>query len=745
MRKKSRIRQHFKKKNLSTKNNRKKVGIILFATSIGLFFLFVARLSYVVVVGNVAGVSLETKTQNLYQGSQVVKAKRGTIYDRNGEAIAEDATSYSAYAILDENYVSGNKILYAQEKHFDELAEILADNVKAVNKKDVVKILKSNADKNKKAKKYGDKVYQIDLPDAKNISLQKKQNIEKAMKKADIAGIYFTEHPSRIYPNGIFSSHLIGYADSKTNKTTNQENLVGKMGIEEAYNNILKGRDGKIIYQKDNYQNPLPGTVAESEPAIDGQDVYTTLDARLQSYLENLMDQAWKKNKAEDLTAVLMDAKTGEILSMSQRPTFNPETRKGITDNWYNLFAEDTYEPGSTMKVMTVASAIDNGIFDPDETYTPGEIKLADATIRDWDYERGAKPSLTMRQALSWSSNVGMVTLEQRMSDRWQRYLKEFGFGRSTYSGIGGEKTGTLPEDNIVSQAMSSFGQAVGVTQLQMLQAFTAVSNDGTMVKPQFIKKIVNTKTSDAVVNQPEVVGHPVSAKAAQNVRKYMRDTVESEQFGTAYDQYKVPNAHVSAKTGTAQIAKDGNYLSGASDYLYSVVLMTPSEDPQYVMYLTLKRPEADSTDILSDIANPLLERAMNLSDVDVAKTAEEEQHEKVKVEDYRNLGTNKAANDAQKRGLTPIVIGKGSKVTAQSIKNGERVLAAEKLILLTDDKNPLMPDVTGWSKADIVKLGDLLKIDVSFEGDGYCTSQSIEPYQEISGNKMTFELAEND
>src|SRR5699024_6252708 len=282
MRKKSRIRQHFKKKNLSTKNNRKKVGIILFATSIGLFFLFVARLSYVVVVGNVAGVSLETKTQNLYQGSQVVKAKRGTIYDRNGEAIAEDATSYSAYAILDENYVSGNKILYAQEKHFDELAEILADNVKAVNKKDVVKILKSNADKNKKAKKYGDKVYQIDLPDAKNISLQKKQNIEKAMKKADIAGIYFTEHPSRIYPNGIFSSHLIGYADSKTNKTTNQENLVGKMGIEEAYNNILKGRDGKIIYQKDNYQNPLPGTVAESEQANDGQDVYTTLDARLQ-------------------------------------------------------------------------------------------------------------------------------------------------------------------------------------------------------------------------------------------------------------------------------------------------------------------------------------------------------------------------------------------------------------------------------------------------------------------------------
>ncbi|MDN5831211.1 MAG: penicillin-binding protein [Tetragenococcus halophilus] len=730
------IRQYFKKKNLSTRNNRKKVGIILFATSIGLFFLFVARLSYIVVVGDVAGESLETQTRNLYQGSEVVKAKRGTIYDRNGEPIAEDATSYSLYAILSEAYTNDDENLYAEPKNFDKLAEIIADTINDVDKKETLKVLKEGAKENK---------YQVDIPNAKSISLQQREEIEDAMEDQKINGLYFTEHPSRIYPNGVFSSHFIGYADIQNDEETEQENLVGRMGIEEDYNDILKGKDGKIIYQKDNYQNPLPGTVAESEPAVDGQDIYTTLDSRLQSYLETLMDQAWDKIDAEDMTAVLMDAKTGEIASMSQRPTFNPETKKGINDDdfvWSNLFVEDNYEPGSTMKTMTVASAIDNGAFDPEETYKPGETKLADATIRDWDYERGSKPSLTMRQALSWSSNVGMVKLEQRMKDSWQRSLQEFGFGRSTHSGLSGEKSGTLPEDNVVSHAMTAFGQAIGVTQFQMLQAFSSISNDGAMLKPQVIDKIVDETNDDEIVNQPEVVGHPVSEKAAKDVRKYMRDTVESEEYGTAYDQYKVPNEHVSAKTGTAQISQNGSYLQG--DYLYSVVLMTPSEDPQYVMYLTMNQPEQEDTEVLPSIANPLLERAMDLNEVDESEDNQETSSERVRVEDYRNLEADAAASDVQKKGLTPVVIGDGNKVVQQSVDNGERLMSSEKLLLLTNDKTPMMPDVSGWSKADLVKLGDLLDVDVSFEGEGYCVEQSVEPYAEISDNKLHFDLEED-
>jgi Cell division protein FtsI/penicillin-binding protein 2 len=562
------------------------------------------------------------------------------------------------------------------------------------------------------------------------------------MKKKKVAGLEFDEHPARIYPNGTFASHLVGYADIQVKN--DQEELVGQLGIEKAYDDVLSGKDGEITYQKDNFQNPLPGTVAELKPAEDGQDIYLTIDSRLQSYLETLMDEAVKKEDMEDLTAVLMEAKTGEIVAMSQRPTFNPETKEEFSDpdfTWLNLAAEDTYEPGSTMKILTVASAMDQGVFDPNETYKGGSIDVVDATINDWDY--GARGILNMRQALSWSSNVGMVKLEQKMPDRWQRYLQEFGFGRSTYSGLLGEKQGTLPEDNIVSKAMSAFGQAVGVTQLQMLQAFTAISNDGEMLKPSFIKKTVNPDTQEEVVNQPEVVGHPVTAESAQTVREYMRDTVEDPDYGTAFGQYEVPNYHVSVKTGTAQIAENGGYLTGESDYIYSSVAMVPTEQPKYVLYITMKRPKEVNTEIIPGIANPLLKRAMDLYDIDLEETTEPST-EKVTVQDYRHLETDAAAQDAQRRSLSPVVIGDGDKVEKQSIKNGQRVLPSEKLLLLTNGKH-YMPDTSGWSKADLIKFGELLGIDVNFEGDGFCVDQSLPVYEPITDDAITFTLSENE
>lgn len=137
------------------------------------------------------------------------------------------------------------------------------------------------------------------------------------MKKAGVVGLYFEDHPARMYPNGEFASHFIGYAVPDKN----ENGLVGKLGLEAAYNDILSGKNGKIVYQKDNYQNPLPGTVAEEVKAVDGQDIYTTLDSRLQSYLETLMDQVNEEYQPEELTAMLMKAKTGEILAMGQRPT----------------------------------------------------------------------------------------------------------------------------------------------------------------------------------------------------------------------------------------------------------------------------------------------------------------------------------------------------------------------------------------------------------------------------------------
>ena len=718
------------KKNLNPMNNRKKVGIILFATSIGLFFLFAVRFSYIVIGGHVAGTSLAEKTKQLYQGSEVVKAKRGTIYDRNGVALAEDASSYSIKAILSKTYTSGDKKLYVEEKNFDKIAEILHKNL-SIDKKDALNILEDGAKK---------ELYQVEFGSyGKNISQETKQNIEADMKKEGVAGLYFVDHQARMYPNGVFSSHFIGYAVPDKD----ENGLVGKLGLESAYNDILSGKDGKIIYQKDNFQNPLPGTVAEEEKAVDGQDIYTTLDSRLQSYLETLMDQVNEEYQPEELTAVLMKAKTGEILAMGQRPTFNPETMEGLTGKdaiWRNFLVQDSYEPGSTMKVFTTAAAIEEGEFNENETFQSGKIQVEDATINDHDF--GEKGVLTMRQALSWSSNVGMVILEQRLGGRWYNYLQKLGFGQSTHSGLDDEVNGALPTSNIVDRAMSAYGQAVGVTNFQMMKAFTSIANNGTMIQPRYISKVVDPQTGEERTTQTEVLGQPFSKETTEKVREYMRDVVESENYGSAYGVYSVPGYNVSAKTGTAQIASDtGGYQTGDTAYLYSIVEMVPSEDPDYVLYLTMKHPKTCDRMALAKIANPLMKRAMDFKETEEDSDTETKT-EKVSVADYRNLEADVAAADAQKSGLQPVVIGNGKKVQKQSTANGDQLISGEKLILYTGG-DKLMPDVTGWSKADIMKLGKILGIEVSFDGDGYCVKQELAPYEKITEDKLSFTLEE--
>lgn len=727
---KNKIRRFMEKKNLNPMNNRKKVGIILFATSIGLFFLFAVRFSYIVIGGHVAGTSLAEKTKQLYQGSEVVKAKRGTIYDRNGVALAEDASSYSIKAILSKTYTSGDKKLYVEEKNFDKIAEILHKNL-SIDKKDALNILEDGAKK---------ELYQVEFGSyGKNISQETKQNIEADMKKEGVAGLYFVDHQARMYPNGVFSSHFIGYAVPDKD----ENGLVGKLGLESAYNDILSGKDGKIIYQKDNFQNPLPGTVAEEEKAVDGQDIYTTLDSRLQSYLETLMDQVNEEYQPEELTAVLMKAKTGEILAMGQRPTFNPETMEGLTGKdaiWRNFLVQDSYEPGSTMKVFTTAAAIEEGEFNENETFQSGKIQVEDATINDHDF--GEKGVLTMRQALSWSSNVGMVILEQRLGGRWYNYLQKLGFGQSTHSGLDDEVNGALPTSNIVDRAMSAYGQAVGVTNFQMMKAFTSIANNGTMIQPRYISKVVDPQTGEERTTQTEVLGQPFSKETTEKVREYMRDVVESENYGSAYGVYSVPGYNVSAKTGTAQIASDtGGYQTGYTAYLYSIVEMVPSEDPDYVLYLTMKHPKTYDRMALAKIANPLMKRAMDFKETEEDSDTETKT-EKVSVADYRNLEADVAAADAQKSGLQPVVIGNGKKVQKQSTANGDQLISGEKLILYTGG-DKLMPDVTGWSKADIMKLGKILGIEVSFDGDGYCVKQELAPYEKITEDKLSFTLEE--
>jgi len=612
------INKKIQAKSLTPAGNRKKVGVILFYTSIAVFVLISLRFVYIITVGKVGSQSLDSERQKIYQGSSVIKAKRGTIYDRNGLPLAEDATSYSLYAELDKNYKGINNVeLFVHDEDHEKIADIL-NKYAGIDKKLVLEQLTPK--KNKDGKlitnvEFGSK--------GKNLSLETKNNITKALEKEKVTGIFFKEHPDRLYPNGKFASYFIGYAQPEdTNKEDSK--LTGKngLGIENAYDSVLKGKDGYKYYQKDSKGNELPGTEVIDKEAKDGQDIYTTLDSTLQTRLEDVMDSVFEKGNPEDMTAILMDAKTGDILAASQRPTFDPQTKEGLYEEkgkpdpvWENLLVQRPYEPGSTMKVFTVAAAIDSGKFPYNETFISGSTRLYDTTISDW--VPAGKGALTYRQALSWSSNVGMVNLEQKMGSIWPEYLQKFGFGKSTKSGLPLEASGSISENNPVDIAMTSFGQAISVTNIQMMQAYTAITNDGKMLKPRYIKKIVSPNGKEKEI-KTEVVGEPIKASTAKTVLEFMKDTVNDEVYGTGYGVYNIDGVDVSAKTGTAQIFENGQLLTGANDYIYSVVQIAPTENPEYIMYVTMKRPvitgeSGTPAQLISEVSNGVLKHAFKV------------------------------------------------------------------------------------------------------------------------------------
>lgn len=710
------------------KYNRKLVGILLLVVTLGLFFLFVVRLTRIVVTDKVAGVKLSQQIKNLYNGSSTIVATRGTIYDRSGNAIAEDATSYSVYAILDEDYIGiGKEKLYAQKKDFDTIAQVLVDTI-GVEKEYVLTQLNSKTDEGKTP-------FQVEFgKKGKTINLETKLKIEDALKMAKVKGIYFTNHPARLYPNGDFASYLVGYAqlDDPKDETLG---LKGIMGIESVYNDELTGKDGTVVYEKDHNGNPVPGTVQTKNSAENGEDIYTTIDSNLQSYLETLMDKMITYVKPENLTAVMVKAKTGEIVAMSQRPSFNPQ--KGFAEDtlYRNLVVQDAFEPGSTMKSILLSAAINEGTFQPNETYNPAlGVKIYDTVINDHDF--GAQGTLNMSQAFSWSSNVGMVKTEQELGDKnWLDYLGRFGFGKSTDSGLPEETAGSLPGNNPVDIAMSAYGQAVSVSGLQMIQAYTAIANGGQMLKPYYVSKTVNSVTGKITPTTPTELGQVITPETASSVLEHMRTVVEDQNYGTG-TPYAIKGYKVGAKTGTAQFAEKGAYAKGATDYIYSVMMVAPADDPEYLLYATIKRPEKWTNATLSALTNPLMKRALDMKETEVAQTA-------MTVGNYASMSVTDAKEKIEADGLTAVVVGNGDEVVSQSVPIGTSLLANAKVMLLTNGEKT-MPDTTGWSKNDVLSLEKLVNVEFIVEGQGYVTAQSLAAGKEITDEEIRIVLNNN-
>lgn len=498
--------------------------------------------------------------------SSITEARRGSIFDQQGNPIAMDTTSYSLFAVLRSDWGDTNLV-----KDPDVTAKALAKHLGLDRDKILAQLTQNN-------------VYQVEFGNAgQHLSSETK----KAIEAENLPGLVFVSETTRKYVNDVYASHLIGYATAaakEEDQPLSAQVLEGKLGLEAAYNVSLSGQDGN----------------QSSTRQLIGKDLHLTLDSRLQNKLEELMTQYQMTYQPEALQAYLVEAKTGKLVAASQRPSFNLNSREGIEAEWKNLMVEEAYEPGSTIKILTMSVAYDRQLYKPGELYQSGSIQVYDQVVKD--YNKVGWGQISFEEGLTRSSNVAMVNLVNRMGDQeWVKKLGDFGFGKGTDFGLENETTGNFQFDNPVSRIMSGFGQGFSATPIQLLQAYSSIGNQGQMLKVQVVQGL-----DSAGEFQSRILGKPISKEAANHVLQLMVDTVE-KPYGTAVS-FRNPYVKVAAKTGTAEIAdpNGSGYLTGANDYYHSVVTFFPADNPKYMLYMAMKRPQQDHGLLVSQILGKL-------------------------------------------------------------------------------------------------------------------------------------------
>lgn len=720
--------------------NRRRVGQHLLLLTVFVFFIFLINFAFIIGTDSRSGVSLSERAAAVHQQEVTIQAKRGTIYDRTGVPIAEDSTTYTIYAIIDKEYVSEfQEVLYVESSQFQKVADIfnkyLGMETDYVNKQLNQPDLKQ--------------VYFGTL--GKNISYSTMSSIQEEMKAAGIKGIAFNASPGRMYPNGNFASIFVGLANLIENKD-GSHSLQGMSGMEYYLNDILAGQDGKVIYEKDSQGRILPGTESVEQETVNGQDVYTTISADLQRSLETNMNTFFDTAKGKYANATLISAKTGEILATTQRPSYDSDTKEGLGEEGMierSLLYQEAFEPGSTMKVLTLAAAIDNGTFNPNAYYTNSEYTIADAKINDWTVNDGKEAvTLNFAQGFSLSSNVGMTLLQQEMGDeKWLNYLARFRYGYPTRFGMGDEAPGLVPEDNIVTIAMSSFGQGISANQVQMLRSFSAIANDGIMLEPKFISALYDPNTDSTRLAAKEEVGNPVSEKAADDTLGYMINVGTDPVFGTLYSHdlqgpaIQVDGYDIAMKSGTAEIAsEDGQgYIKGA--YINSVVAMIPAEDPEFIMYVTIRQPEVLSVLSWNTIVSPTLKEAMLLKDnlnldVPASNLSLLTNETEYKLPDIVGKAPGETAEELRRNLVQPVILGNGSEIKQASVEKGTAVSANQQVLLLTN-KFEEMPDLYAVTKENMDLIAEWTGIEVTYEGQGAkVIDQSVEVGTKLNKTK---------
>ncbi len=577
--------------------------------------------------------------KDLWSRNLELEADRGKILDRNGVILADNLTTTSLVLIPSQ-----------------------IDDKELVTKK-LAKILGVSYNKMKKHVYRNTSIERVH-PEGRRLSY----DVAEEISKLKLDGVYLVKEAKRNYPYHDMLSHTLGYVG-----IDNQ----GLSGLELQYDSYLKGRNGAIKYFGDAHGNKLKMTDIYVAPNA-GFNINLTIDINIQKSIEREMDNIVNMFEPEMALAIVVNPKTGEILGMSSTPDFDPNHYQDYKSEVLsrNLPIWASYEPGSTFKVVTMSSAVEEKVVDlfKDHFYDSGKVEVDGSVLKCW--KAGGHGEQTFLEVLQNSCNPGFVKLGQLLGkERLFSYLDKFGFGEKTGIDLNGEGMGIVfPIDKVgnVELATSAFGQGPSVTPIQQVMAVSAVVNGGYLYKPYIVKNISDNTNSIVFENHKMLKRKVISKETSAIMRIALEHVVAKGGGKSAY----IEGYRIGGKTGTAQKSKDGKYL--VNNYIMSFMAVVPSNNPEAVLYLAIDNPK--HTAMLSSYTTTPIARRILLDVIQYLKIPKQEKevekdlewNDKVTYEVPNVVGMSLEAAKKLLVNFEVIVEGEGNTVLEQSPKAGE-------------------------------------------------------------------------
>jgi len=696
-------------------NNAIKINKLLIFSIVLLFGLIIAKLLFVSASKTIDGINMRDFALSRTTETKTIFASRGSIYDCSGEVLAENVNSYTVIAYLSESRTKdeNNPNHVVDIEHtVKELAPIIG-----MDEKRMKSLLKMDA-------------YQVELgPEGRGISELTKEKIDSL----DLPGIDFIKESKRYYPYGSFASYIVGYA-----KKNDEGNIIGEMGIESYYDDELSGENGYIKYQKDAYGYQIANTPTQEQKAKNGYDITLTIDFNVQMYLENAVSDLTNKYESEWITITVADAKTGAIVGSASNPTFDAN-KLNIT-NYNNPLVQYTYEPGSTMKIFSFMTSMEEGKYKGSDTYQSGTISVDNYIIRDWNNTGWG--AITYDVGFTYSSNVAATLLAQKVGkEKLLDYYYDLGFNNKTDIELYGELEGKVNFLYDSELASASYGQGITVTPIQMIQALTTLTNKGVVLKPYIVNSIKDFNGKIIYEGKRTEVNKVYSEETVNKMIELMDLTVNGEDAKATGKIYSTDKVRLVGKTGTAQYTLDsGIYSTGDYSNIRSFAGVFPKNNPEYIIYIAVKDLQAGSSAIGKTVKNIVesISKYKNLSE----RESNKDESKYVTLKSYINKNINDTVNELSSKNLSPIVIGDGDVVVLQHPKKDENIITTSKVFLKTNSSKKIMIDITGWNKSEVITLMNIMDIKYEINGTGKVTSFNIPVGSEIT-EKVIINLGE--